>query len=105
MHEFLAQLFNGIALGGIYALIALGYTMVYGVIGLINFAHGDIYTLGSFFALTILSALGVSGELHGAALVVDVAIALIGAALLCGIVGVLIERLAYGRCGTPPRLA
>ncbi len=105
MHEFLAQLVNGISLGGIYALIALGYTMVYGIIGLINFAHGDVYTLGSFFALTILTALGVSGELHGVALVVDVAIALIGAALLCGIVGVLIERLAYRRLRNAPRLA
>lgn len=105
MHEFLAQLINGISLGGIYALIALGYTMVYGIIGLINFAHGDVYTLGSFFALTILAALGVSGELHGVALVVDIAIALIGAALLCGIVGVLIERLAYRRLRNAPRLA
>ena len=105
MHEFIAQLVNGISLGGIYALIALGYTMVYGIIGLINFAHGDIYTLGSFFALSIFGLLGVSGELHGAALAVDVTLALVGAALLCGIVGVLIERLAYRRLRNAPRLA
>ena len=105
MHAFLDQLANGIALGGIYALIALGYTMVYGIVELINFAHGDVYTLGSFFALAILSALGVSGELHGIALVVDVTIAVVGAALLCGIVGVLIERLAYRRLRGAPRLA
>ncbi|MDQ2871720.1 MAG: branched-chain amino acid ABC transporter permease [Candidatus Eremiobacteraeota bacterium] len=105
MHEFLAQLINGLSLGGIYALIALGYTMVYGIIGLINFAHGDVYTLGSFFSLTIFGLLGVTGELHGAALVVDVTIALVGAALLCGIVGVLIERLAYRRLRNAPRLA
>jgi branched-chain amino acid transport system permease protein len=105
MHAFLDQLVNGISLGGIYALIALGYTMVYGIIELINFAHGDIYTLGSFFALTILGALGVSGELHGMVLVVDVGIAVVGAALLCGIVGVLIERLAYRRLRNAPRLA
>ena len=105
MHAFLDQLANGIALGGIYALIALGYTMVYGIVELINFAHGDVYTLGSFFALAILSALGVSGELHGVALVVDITIAVVGAALLCGIVGVLIERLAYRRLRGAPRLA
>ena len=105
MHEFLAQLVNGISLGGIYALIALGYTMVYGIIGLINFAHGDVYTLGSFFALAIFSALGVSGELHGAALVIDLGIAIVGAALLCGITGVLIERFAYRRLRNAPRLA
>ena len=49
MDLFLQQLINGLSLGGIYALVALGYTMVYGIIELINFAHGDVYTLGSFF--------------------------------------------------------
>jgi branched-chain amino acid transport system permease protein len=105
VHIFLAQLINGLSLGGIYALIALGYTMVYGIIELINFAHGDVYTLGSFFSLAIFGLLGVTGELHGAALVIDVTIALVGAALLCGIVGVLIERLAYRRLRNAPRLA
>ena len=105
MHEFLAQLVNGISLGGMYALIALGYTMVYGSIELINFAHGDVYTLGSFFALAILGALGVSGEVHGPMLVVDGAVAALGAALLCGIVGLLIERFAYRRLRNAPRLA
>ena len=69
MHVFLQQLVNGLSLGGIYALIALGYTMVYGIIELINFAHGDVYTLGSFFALAVLTGLGVTGEVHGPALV------------------------------------
>ena len=105
MHAFLDQLANGIALGAIYGLIAIGYTMVYGIVELINFAHGDVYTLGSFFALAILTTLGVSGELHGVALVVDITIAVVGAALLCGIVGVLIERLAYRRLRGAPRLA
>jgi branched-chain amino acid transport system permease protein len=105
LHEFLAQLVNGISLGGIYALIALGYTMVYGIIELINFAHGDVYTLGSFVALAILGALGVAGELHGVPLVIDAGIAIVGAAIICGIVGVLIERLAYRRLRNAPRLA
>jgi branched-chain amino acid transport system permease protein len=96
---------NGLSLGGIYALIALGYTMVYGIIELINFAHGDVYTLGTFFSLAILTGLGVSGEVHGFALVGVVLITLIASMLLCGIVGVLIERLAYRRLRNAPRLA
>jgi branched-chain amino acid transport system permease protein len=101
----LQQLINGLSLGGIYALIALGYTMVYGIIELINFAHGDIYTLGSFFSLAILGLLGVTGVVTGPALIVVVLVTIAGAMLLCGIVGVLIERLAYRRLRNAPRLA
>ena len=64
---FFAQLINGISLGGIYALIALGYTMIYGIIELINFAHGDVYTLGTFFSLAILDAARGDGCRHRAA--------------------------------------
>jgi len=102
---FLQQVVNGLSLGAIYALIALGYTMVYGVVELINFAHGDVYTLGSFFSLAILAALGVSGEVHGPALLGIVMVTIFAAMLLCGIVGVLIERLAYRRLRNAPRLA
>jgi len=102
---FFQQLINGLSLGGIYALIALGYTMVYGIIELINFAHGDVYTLGTFFSLAILTALGVSGEVHGIALVGVALVTILGSMLLCGIVGVLIERLAYRRLRNAPRLA
>jgi branched-chain amino acid transport system permease protein len=102
---FLQQLVNGLSLGGIYALIALGYTMVYGIIELINFAHGDVYTLGTFFSLAILGLLGVSDELHGWPLVGTIAVTIVFAMLLCGIVGVLIERLAYRRLRNAPRLA
>lgn len=105
MHEFFAQLVNGISLGGIYALIAIGYTMVYGIVELINFAHGDVYTAGSFVALGVLGGLQVSGELHGTALVIDTALALAVAAVCCGLIGVLIERLAYRRLRNAPRLA
>jgi branched-chain amino acid transport system permease protein len=101
----LQQLVNGLSLGGIYALIALGYTMVYGIIELINFAHGDIYTLGTFFSLAILLGLGVNGELHGFTLVWVLFLTVACAMLLCGIVGVLIERLAYRRLRNAPRLA
>jgi branched-chain amino acid transport system permease protein len=102
---FFQQVVNGLSLGGIYALIALGYTMVYGIIELINFAHGDVYTLGTFFSLAILTGLGVSGEVHGLALVGVVLFTLLASMLLCGIVGVLIERLAYRRLRNAPRLA
>ncbi len=105
MDVFLQQVVNGLSLGAIYALIALGYTMVYGVVELINFAHGDVYTLGSFFSLAILAALGVSGEVHGPALLGIVVVTIFAAMLLCGIVGVLIERLAYRRLRNAPRLA
>jgi branched-chain amino acid transport system permease protein len=101
----LQQLVNGLSLGGIYALIALGYTMVYGIIELINFAHGDVYTLGSFFALAVLTGMGVSGEVHGPALIGVVAVTVLAAMVCCGLTGVLIERLAYRRLRNAPRLA
>jgi len=79
--------------------------MVYGIIELINFAHGDIYTLGTFFSLAVLTGLGVSGELHGPALIGVVALTITVAMLLCGLTGVVIERLAYRRLRNAPRLA
>jgi branched-chain amino acid transport system permease protein len=102
---FLQQLINGLSLGGIYALIALGYTMVYGIIELINFAHGDVYTLGTFFSLAVLTLLGVTGEVHGPMLIVVVAVTILAAMLMCGLTGVIIERLAYRRLRNAPRLA
>ncbi len=105
MDVFLQQIINGLSLGGIYALIALGYTMVYGIIELINFAHGDVYTLGTFFSLAVLTLLGVSGELHGPALIGVVVLTIAVAMLLCGLTGVIIERLAYRRLRNAPRLA
>jgi branched-chain amino acid transport system permease protein len=99
------QLVNGLSLGGIYALIALGYTMVYGIIELINFAHGDVYTLGTFFSLAILALLGVTGIVTGPMLIVVVAVTILGAMLLCGLTGVIIERLAYRRLRKAPKLA
>ena len=105
IHQFLQQLINGIALGGVYALIALGYTMVYGIIELINFAHGDVYTLGSYFSLSILALIPLSRFAGGWELWLVAAVVIALAALLCGIVGVLIERLAYRRLRNAPRLA
>ena len=84
MTAFLQQLVNGLSLGSIYALIALGYTMVYGIIKLINFAHGDIYMLGAYCAFIITTNCGL-GFIP----------ALLISMIFCGIVGVLIERIAY----------
>ena len=84
MTQFLQQLVNGLSLGSIYALIALGYTMVYGIIKLINFAHGDIYMLGAFTAFYATTVFHLTFFL-----------ALIVAMVLCGVLGVLIERIAY----------
>ena len=84
MSQFLQQMVNGLSLGSIYALIALGYTMVYGIIKLINFAHGDIYMLGAYVAFIVTTYLGV-GFFP----------ALLASMLFCGILGVLIERIAY----------
>ena len=58
LHQFFQQLINGVSLGSIYALIALGYTMIYGIIKLINFAHGDIYMLGAYFGFFAITQLG-----------------------------------------------
>jgi len=61
MEYFLQQLINGLTLGSIYGLIAIGYTMVYGIIGMINFAHGDVFMIGAFIALIALIILGSIG--------------------------------------------
>ena len=84
MIQFLQQMINGLSLGSIYALIALGYTMVYGIIKLINFAHGDIYMLGAFTAFYATTFFHL-----------NFFVALVVAMVLCGVLGVLIERIAY----------
>ena len=61
MEYFVQQLINGLTLGAIYALIAIGYTMVYGIIGMINFAHGEIYMIGAFIAVIAFTGLGIMG--------------------------------------------
>jgi branched-chain amino acid transport system permease protein len=88
---FLQQLINGVSLGAIYALIALGYTMVYGVLRLINFAHGDVYMLGAFAGYYLANALNLDAHpsVPGAVIVT------IGAMAICAVIGVLIERFAY----------
>ncbi|GCF10775.1 branched-chain amino acid ABC transporter permease [Dictyobacter arantiisoli] len=109
MATFVNLLIVGLATGAIYALIALGYTMVYGIIELINFAHGDIFMLGTFVTIAILSALGVQYSHPPTAmsweLVGQLALACVGSFLFCAILGVVIERVAYRPLRSAPRLA
>jgi branched-chain amino acid transport system permease protein len=86
--EFLQQLINGLSLGAIYALIALGYTMVYGVLRFINFAHSDVFMVGSFAGFYIGRGMPKESFVTGF-------LALTGAMLVCAVLGVVIERLAY----------
>ena len=88
MSEFLQQLLNGLSLGAIYALIALGYTMVYGVLRFINFAHADVFMVGAFIGY-YMGRIVPEGTIWGGTIVL--AVAMLGCALL----GILIERLAY----------
>ena len=88
MTEFLQQLINGLSLGSIYALIALGYTMVYGVLRFINFAHSDVFMVGAFSGFFLSRLVPKESLLGGRAV-------LAGAMLICAVLGILIERLAY----------
>ena len=90
----LRQLINGLTIGGVYALIAVGYTMVYGIIELINFAHGEIYMLGAFLALTFVTVLKL-----------PFAVAILLSVIICSIFGVVLEFVAYRPLRKAPRLA
>ena len=91
METFLQQVINGLSLGAIYALIALGYTMVYGVLRLINFAHGDVYMLGAFAGFYLANALNLDANPS----VLWAVIVTMGAMGICAVIGMVIERLAY----------
>jgi len=101
MDIFLQQIINGLVLGSIYALVALGYTMVYGILGLINFAHGDIVMVGALTALSVIA--GLAGGAAPAPLILG--LALLAAMLVCMTLGVGIERVAYRPLRRAPRLA
>ncbi len=91
---FLTQLLNGLQLGSIYALVALGYTMVYGIILLLNFAHGDIIMIGAYISWIVMSQLGLSPVL-----------AVLLSVLGCTLLGVLIDKVAYAPLRNAPRLS
>jgi branched-chain amino acid transport system permease protein len=101
---FLQLTVNGIILGSIYALIALGYSMVYGILKLLNFAHGDVYMIGSFIGFGVLSLLG--GALSPAIPVVLLVLCMFAIAMLgSGVLGLVIERFAYRPLRNAPRIA
>jgi branched-chain amino acid transport system permease protein len=101
----LKQIENGIALGAIYALIALGYTLVYGIIELINFAHGDVLMWSTMIALAIVQSLGINKPLVGASLIFLLLFLIIIGMVVSGTINVVIERVAYRRLRRAPRLA
>ena len=86
MMKFLFQIVNGLHIGSIYALVALGYSMVYGIVKLINFAHGDIIMVGAYAAYVLLVMCGM-----------PLWVAVLGSVVFCALAGVLIERVAYRR--------
>jgi branched-chain amino acid transport system permease protein len=94
-------IWNGLIVGSFYALVALGYSMVYGIIKLLNFAHGDIYMLGAFVGFFTLSAFGISNETSIPLLLVILLLSMV----TTGLIGVAIERVAYRPLRTSPRLA
>jgi len=100
MDTFLQQLVNGLTIGSIFALVALGYTMVYGVMKLINFAHGDLVAASAFVGLTVYTQVMGEAATPGAVLVIFVLTVLVIAA-----VGVLLERIAYRPLRQAPRLS
>ena len=99
------QTINGLTRGAVFALIALGYTMVYGIIELINFAHGDVFMLGLFISLTFLTLIGMAHTLHGWELAVVLPLVLAATMLATGMINVSIDRLAYRPLRHSTRLA
>ncbi len=94
------QLINGLTLGAVYALIALGYSMVYGVLRLLNFAHGDVYMVGAFIGYGVMVAM-----IPTSVPVLVIALMLVAAMLGCGVLGVVIEQFAYRPLRNAPRIA
>jgi branched-chain amino acid transport system permease protein len=93
--QFFSSLLNGLAIGSIYALIALGLSMVYGILNLINFAHGEVFMAGSFAALGVLTLLGVDATSGGPAIVGTLVFAALAAIVVSGLVAMLLEIVAY----------
>ena len=103
---FLQILAFALANGGIYALIALGYTMVYGIIELINFAHGDVFAFGTFLSASLIPVVGLAeGQAFGPGSALGLMVVFLVTMLVCGVLNVSIERVAYRPLRTAPRLA
>jgi branched-chain amino acid transport system permease protein len=103
---FIQQCLNGLTYGALIALIALGYTMVYGIIGLINFAHGDLFMLGTFLTLTLIETLGLDAEGASAVkLVVGLLAVLPIVAVFCATLNLAVDRIVYKPLRRAPKLA
>src|SRR6185437_10632320 len=102
MDYFLQQFINGLTLGAVYGLIAIGYTMVYGIIGMINFAHGEIYMIGAFVTVISFVVLGLAGVGGGP---IALMIVLIASISITSLYGWTVERVAYRPLRKSPRLA
>src|SRR5215475_5527181 len=98
------QTINGFTRGSLFALIALGYTMVYGIIELINFAHGDIFMLGLMVSLTLFVDLGMAHTLQGWELVAFLPLILLATMLISGLINLAVDRIAYRPLRRAPRL-
>lgn len=92
--DFIKQIINGLSIGSVYALVALGYTMVYGIVKLINFAHGDIIMVGSYVVLFSMKSAGL-----------PFSVSVLGSFVFCAVAGVLIERIAYKPLRKAPRIS
>ena len=103
MDIFIQQIMNGLVLGSIYALIALGYTMVYGILGIINFAHGEVLMVGALTAMTSISA--IRSIAPGLPQWLTLILATLIAMTVCGVLSYTIERVAYRPLRNAPRLA
>src|SRR5512139_715074 len=101
MDIFIQQIINGLVLGSMYALVALGYTMVYGIIGLINFAHGDVLMIGALTSWTVVTLLDSSGMPGWLMMLVS----LLCAVVICSTLNFTIEKVAYRPLRNAPRLA
>ena len=104
MELFLEQIINGLTVGAVYALIALGYTMVYGILQLINFAHGEIYMLGAYLGIILLGVLTATG-VTAMSLPLSIIITIIAAGIICAAYGATMEKIAYRPLRNAPRLA
>jgi len=104
--DFLSIFLTGLTLGLVYGLIALGYSLVYGILELINFAHGDVFMLGSWISLSVaVHQIGLGANSSGFAIVGGLAVTVVAAAAFCGLLNAAVERVAYRPLRNAPRLA
>src|SRR3954467_1864376 len=105
MDQLIQSLIIGLANGLIFALVALGYTLVYGIIELINFAHGDVFMIGTLVSFGLWGTIGLTLTTGTLGIIFGLLVALVVAMLVCGVLNVMIERVAYRPLRGAPKLA